>query len=141
MSTETRPEISRRSKYWIPKERYYELKHFCLQYDDWKEELKSCSAYLESCEHAIKGDNTIGRHVESVTEKICTLKTKIGLISHYTQEARFDISKWLLLGVTKGLSYPSLKSQYEIPCSPDLYYEAYRKFFWLLDKERDSAIW
>lgn len=36
MSTLIRPEISIKNKYWISRHRYYELKHFCLQYTDWK---------------------------------------------------------------------------------------------------------
>ena len=35
MSTDIRPEISPNNKYWIEKHRYYELKHFCLQYPLW----------------------------------------------------------------------------------------------------------
>ena len=31
-----RSEISKKNPYWIPKHRYFELKHFCLQYPDWK---------------------------------------------------------------------------------------------------------
>ena len=33
-----RSEISKKNPYWIPKHRYFELKHFCLQYPDWKNE-------------------------------------------------------------------------------------------------------
>ena len=36
MGTTTRPELSEKNKYWIEKHRYYELKHFCLQYLIWK---------------------------------------------------------------------------------------------------------
>lgn len=36
MATMIRPELSRNNKYWISKHRYYELKHFCLQYPLWK---------------------------------------------------------------------------------------------------------
>ena len=36
MSREIRPELSKRNPYWIEKHRYYELKHFCLQYPVWK---------------------------------------------------------------------------------------------------------
>lgn len=42
MSTAIRPELSKSSKYWIDRHRYYELKHFCLQYPIWKK-LLSCS--------------------------------------------------------------------------------------------------
>ena len=36
MATLIRPEISTKKKYWIDKHRHYELKHFCLQYPEWK---------------------------------------------------------------------------------------------------------
>ncbi len=37
MSTTIRPELSDKNKYWIDRHRYYELKHFCMQYDIWKQ--------------------------------------------------------------------------------------------------------
>lgn len=36
MSTTVRSEISKKNIYWIEQHRYYELKHFCLQYPLWK---------------------------------------------------------------------------------------------------------
>ena len=36
MGNEMRPELSEKNPYWIGKHRYYELKHFCLQYPIWK---------------------------------------------------------------------------------------------------------
>ena len=36
MGTVIRPEITKKNKYWIEKHRYYELKHFCLQYPIWR---------------------------------------------------------------------------------------------------------
>ena len=36
MGTNIRPELSNKSPYWIERHRYYELKHFCLQYPIWK---------------------------------------------------------------------------------------------------------
>ena len=32
MGTQIRPELSEKNLYWIDRHRYYELKHFCLQY-------------------------------------------------------------------------------------------------------------
>ena len=32
------PELSEKNPYWIERHRYYELKHFCLQYPLWKKE-------------------------------------------------------------------------------------------------------
>ena len=36
MSTSIRPALSYKNKYWIDRHRYYELKHFCLQYPSWR---------------------------------------------------------------------------------------------------------
>ena len=36
MATTIRPELSEKNPYWIEKHRYYELKHFCLQYPIWR---------------------------------------------------------------------------------------------------------
>ena len=53
MGTRIRPELSEKNKYWISKHRYYELKHFCLQYPLWRkayaalEELTIKSPILE----------------------------------------------------------------------------------------------
>lgn len=41
MSTTIHPELSKKNEYWIEKHRYYELKHFCLQYPIWKEAYQS----------------------------------------------------------------------------------------------------
>lgn len=34
-------ELSKRNPYWIEKHRYYELRHFCLQYPIWKSSYNS----------------------------------------------------------------------------------------------------
>ena len=36
-----RAEVSENNPYWIEKHRYYELKHFCLQYPTWKRRVKN----------------------------------------------------------------------------------------------------
>ena len=96
MGTTLRAELSEKNPYWIEKHRYYELKHFCLQYPIWKK------AYT-----ALDGTNT-----------------------------NPELAKYLLKGITEGWSYDILKARLNIPCCKDIYYDLYRRFFWLLDKER-----
>lgn len=48
MSTAIRPELSKSSKYWIDRHRYYELKHFCLQYPIWKKAAQLLDALSKS---------------------------------------------------------------------------------------------
>ena len=46
MATVVRPKLSEKNKYYIDKHRYYELKHFCLQYNEWKKLYTSCCEAL-----------------------------------------------------------------------------------------------
>lgn len=42
-----RAEVSENNPYWIEKHRYYELKHFCLQYPTWKRNYVMLSDVFE----------------------------------------------------------------------------------------------
>jgi len=45
MGTAVRPEVSDKSEYWVERHRYYELKHFCLQYPIWKKAYEALDGY------------------------------------------------------------------------------------------------
>lgn len=45
MATTIRPELSEKNPYWIEKHRYYELKHFCLQYPIWRKAYASLNGF------------------------------------------------------------------------------------------------
>jgi len=90
-----------KSRYWIGKDRYFELKYFCLQYKNWERSDKR-TRMIEDC---IAG-------------------------------LRDDIGPFILIAVTEGLSYSQLLKEYSIRDDKDEYYDAFRKFFWLLDKKR-----
>lgn len=51
-------------------------------------------------------------------------------------EADPYLASYILKAVTEGLSYNYLKARLEIPCSRDMNYDRYRRFFWLLDRAR-----
>ena len=48
MGTVIRPEVSNKKEYWISRHRYYELKHFCLQYGEWKQAYNSITMLASS---------------------------------------------------------------------------------------------
>ena len=139
MATVIRPELSEKNKYWVEKHRYYELKHFCLQYPIWK------NAYL-----ALDGlskrpsDLTVFTKTNTYsdpTAKCATAKSyylrRLLMIESIAEEADPDLANYILKGVTEGLSFDYLKTRLEIPCCKDTYYDRYRRFFWLLSKERE----
>jgi len=138
MATVIRAEISEKNKYWIDKHRHYELKHFCLQYPEWKRaymEFDNPSIPLSMMER-VPTSNLPG----DPTAKRAMMKSyygeRIKLLEQIALEADNCLHNYILKAVTEGLSYTYLNTRLGIPCSRDLYYDRYRKFFWLLSKAR-----
>lgn len=138
MTTTIRPTISKKNKYWISKHRYYELKHFCLQYKTWKKAY-SVIENLKSPE--LRADWTTSNSIDDPTSRSAIIKAgysnKIDMIEKSAFEADSTIAEYIIKAVTEELSYNYLKSKLNIPCSRDTYYDRYRKFFWILSKKRD----
>lgn len=139
MATVIRPEISEKNKYWIDKHRHYELKHFCLQYPHWKKtyaELSDASMSLSMIEREptsnLPGDPTAKRAI-----KKAYYSERIKMIEQIAKETDKYLCDYILKGVTEELSYTYLKSKFGIPCGRDMYYDRYRKFFWLLSEVRN----
>ena len=138
MKSSVRPELSKANKYWVSKNRFYELKYFCLQYPFWKKQYEEV-------------DGMYGRAIDSVYSKLHTpsdptSKTvemrsmyfdRMEAIEQAAIEADPYLASYILKAVTEGLSYNYLKTKLEIPCGRDMYYDRYRRFFWLLDQLRN----
>lgn len=139
MATVIRPEISMKNKYYIDKHRYYELKHFCLQYNEWKKEYAKCE---ESVIFTSQLDRLPSNNVPSdLTAKYAMQKAfyqqRIQMIEIAARDADDFLYPYILKAVTEGLSYTYLKTKLDIPCGKDMYYDRYRRFFWLLSEARD----
>lgn len=139
MATLIRPQVSIKNKYWIDKHRHYELKHFCLQYPKWKKAYKSVddtSISLSMIENLntsnIPGDPTAKRAILKAQ-----YSEKINLIEKTAMKTDQYLCEYILKAVTEELSYTYLKTKLGIPCGRDMYYDRYRKFFWLLDEARN----
>lgn len=134
-----RPEVSVKNKYWIDRHRYYELKHFCLQYKQWKKEYVSLNDFGLSM-GVITGMPS-SNEIRDLTSDCAIRKAEIGnrikLIESTAMEADVDLWYYIVKAVTEGLAYTQLKTMFDIPCSRDMYYDRYRRFFWLLDKYRN----
>lgn len=129
MSTTITPELSRKNKYYISKHRYYELKHFCLQYPEWKYQMVTLGGVMRNA-------NLIEDPTGETATRLADLKSKIALIRKLAMESDKDLASYIFKAVTEERTYENLKTFFDIPCSRDMYYDRYRKFFWLLDKER-----
>lgn len=134
MCTSIRPTISKKSPYYISKDRYYELKHFCLQYKDFKRRiaLEASKMPLEGVS-IVEGRSTYGNdRTGDLATNLALYKGYIRMIEDTCSEAGGDIKEWLFKSVTEGKSYAVLCP----PCSKDYFYQRYRRFYWELDKVR-----
>ena len=138
MGTTLRAELSKKNPYFIEKHRYYELKHFCLQYNSWKKAYILLNGLSNSYPRL---ENTRFKHwrgdpTGSAAIRQLYFVSRIDMIEKVAKEVDPELSSYILKGVTEGWSYDILKARLGIPCCKDIYYDLYRKFFWLLDKER-----
>lgn len=139
MATRIRPELSEKNKYWISKHRYYELKHFCLQYQLWKKAyaaLDSLTIKSPILDDLMSNTNIPGDPTAKWGIARAYYSERIHMIEKAAMAADKELCVYILKAVTEELSYNYLKSRLEMPCGKDMYYDRYRKFFWLLSKER-----
>lgn len=139
MPTKIRAELSRKNKYYVEKHRFYELKHFCLQYPEWKKayaEISRGAMYTTSLVK-VSSDNRPPRDIvaEQAMKRFEYLD-KIEMIEQAAIQSDCELHDYILKGVTEELSYTYLNARLGMPCSKDTYYDRYHKFFWILDKMR-----
>jgi hypothetical protein len=131
-----KPELSGKSKYWIPKHRYYELKHFCLQYPEWKRMYSDLGLETGASKLNVRRGSDISNPTARFGQMRAELWNAMELISKTATEASPDLGRFLLKAVTEEIPFTQLQTLYGIPCGKDLYYETYRKFFWLLSNKK-----
>lgn len=138
MSTLIRPELSKRNKYYIPEHRYYELKHFCLQYPFWKEKYLECDSMVRS------NGLSMGIRSSDISDPVANAvieRDKYFRLMEMVEQAAIatdaELYQYILKSVCEGVSFVALQQMHGIPCGKDMFYDRYRKFFWILDKKRD----
>lgn len=137
MAGNLRPELSKKNKYWIDKNRFYELKYFCLQYPLWKYAYSALDdIHVSSFDLSHVKTSTNADILGSIVDERALYLERMELVEKSAREADPYLASYILKAVTEGHSFTYLKSRLEIPCSRDMYYDRYRRFFWLLDQRK-----
>lgn len=139
MATKVRPEVSEKNPYYINRERYYELKHFCRQYPIWKkahDALDGLSRRPADLELFSKPGQASDPTVRCVEAREYYSK-RMEMIEKCAKEASPALYKYIMSYATNGDAYSVLKMRDHIPCSKEMFYDIARKFFWLLNKVRE----
>lgn len=139
MATTVRPEVSKKNPYYIERERYYELKHFCRQYPIWKKAydaldgLSRRPADLELFSKPGQTSDPTARCAEAREY----YSTRMEMVEKCAKEASPALYKYIMSYATYGDAYSVLKMRDHIPCNKEMFYDIARKFFWLLNKVRE----
>lgn len=131
MCKATQAVVSKKNPYWMPKNRYYELKYFCFQFWDWQKQRSALDGLATR-------ENREPTEREAI--KRAALSHKIEMVMNCIEDATKDhpeIYEDLLYGVTKGYSYDSMATKKVLPLSRETYYNIYRLFFYLLHCSRE----
>lgn len=134
VGTPFRPELSKKNPYYIPSHRFYELRHRCLLYYQYKKWLKDLDLLYKHWFTIVRKDGSTWSKdptgdAAAMRER---LTSRIETVEKACEEADPSIAKYLLIGITEGASYEVIRVRYDIPCSRDYYYSRYHKVFWLL---------
>lgn len=125
-------------KYGISPHRFKELYYYCLQYNEWKDELKYKSDVVKSIGITdMPTSHNNSDVVQDVAIQRVELSEKCELIEQTAIEADADLYPYILKAVTnEGISYNYLKMVCGIPCGKNTYYDKRRKFYWLLSQKK-----
>lgn len=137
MGTNYRAKVSKKSKYWISKHRFYEIQHHCWQYKEWKDEYAALDAQgVKGVEYdGMPHGTNVGNPTEAIGIRKAMLRDKIDLVERTVMDADPLLYKYILKAVTnEGISFNYLKMVMDIPCEKDMYYDRRRKFYWLMSQ-------
>ena len=116
-----------KGQYWLSKNRYYELKHFCLQYKEWQE------LYLRVLSQTLN-------EKDDPTGEYAALAADLEWAMHLVKDTALGTDKvlgpFILDHVINGTNYVKLYTVDHIPCGKDLFYALIRKFFYILSIQK-----
>lgn len=123
------------NRYWLSANRRKELKYFCLQYYDWMQLRKVLEGQKSSSIASLtaKGYND---YVAKKASILGDISRSMQMIERAAKQANNDLSYYILMAVTKGYSYKTLVTKYEIEIVKDIYDHALDKFYWILSNEK-----
>ena len=116
----------------ISRDKYNELKYFCLQYWQKKQEIDRNYGIDGFSQDGMPRGTSSSNPTEKKALRIAQLKRDTELIEQTAMEADAEIYPWILKNVTSGVSYEYM----DVPISRTKFYDSRRYFFYLLAQKR-----
>ncbi len=129
--------LSTKNPYYLTKHRFYEVYHYAMQYQEWKDEYRTTEQTMRGIAYdgvKVKSSGS-GDALERVAIRLTELSEKIEMLEAVAKETDKDLSEYILRGATdEQVTYNYLSMVLHIPCSRNTYYSLRRKFYWLLSE-------
>lgn len=127
--------LSAKNKYYIPKEEFLTVLHYCKQYPLWVAELETSPDTSRAIVYDKDRVQTSGdfNPVESIAIRRHAMEMKRQELEEVAHSVAPDLYDWLILGVCYGMTYYQLY-QRGIPCGKDMYYDRRRRFYYEMSK-------
>mgnify|MGYP000023976886 FL=1 len=132
MPVEIRKRDMKLSDHNISRDKYNELKYFCLQYWQKKQEIDRNYGIDGFSQDRMPRGTSSSNPTEKKALRIAQLKRDTELIEQTAIEADTEIYPWILKNVTSGVPYEYM----DVPMGRRKFYEARRYFFFLLAQKR-----
>ena len=123
-------------KFKISNYRFRELYYFCLQYEEWKEQLKEKRNPLKAMPMSgMPTSGNVGNPTESAAIACAELSMKCKMIEQAAKEADPELWEYIVFAVThENITFNYLKANMDFPYERDRYYNSRRKFYFILDR-------
>ena len=128
--------MSEKSKYYLPKETFLTVVHYCKQYPLWDEEL---SAMTDTSKAITYDQDRVQVSPDSdptsdLAVRRIEISKKKDVIDQTAQRVAGNLWNWIILGVCYDRPYYYLADK-GIPCGKNLYYKLRRRFYYEMAKE------
>ena len=143
-----RPKVSKKNKYYIAEERYYELLHFCKQWPIWLQAIKALDGLAKRPVDLdiFKNKHGVSDPTAKCAEAIEAYQDKLNMLYKAAENACRDfgygpgldmfLQEALKENVVNGKSYDTIMTLRPLPISRDEFYKIRRAFFYYLSKIR-----
>lgn len=78
--------------------------------------------------------NTPADPVSEIAVELASLSEKMGNVYEAAIKTDKELHDYILKAVTEGRSYDYMRLNYNVPCGRNVWYELYRRFFFILNQ-------
>ena len=111
-----------------------ELKHFCLQYYEWVEEIKNIRLYGRAGMSEVKSSD-LPDPTFDISQRLIVFELRMRMVEDACMMTDEALAPYLFEAVTKDLTFPYFEAK-GAPFGRDLFYDRLHKFFYILSQIR-----